>query len=85
MTLFRKREEIKETLREEYEADLELQLKRQASAHSMHLADELVAKEADITAHYTARINAEISALTEQYQNQIDRGNSLSFSLTIVS
>ena len=51
-----------------------LQLKRQAQAHSMHLADELVAKEADITAHYTARINAEITALTEQYQNQIDRG-----------
>ena len=36
-----RRNEIRSQLLEEHEADLELQLKRQAAAHSLHLSEEL--------------------------------------------
>ena len=38
---FSRRNEIRAQLLDEHEADLELQLKRQAAAHSLHLTEEL--------------------------------------------
>ena len=71
---FRKREEIKESLREEYELDLALQLKRQAQAHSLHLVDELESKETSLTAQFNERIENEINSLVNKYDAQIERG-----------
>ena len=39
--VFSRRNEIRSQLLDEHEADLELQLKRQAAAHSLHLSEEL--------------------------------------------
>ena len=61
-------------MREEYEMDLELQLKRQASAHSMHLADELTNKESQITQIFNQRIQDQIDTLTSQYTDQLAKG-----------
>ena len=74
INLPRKRDEINESLREEYELDLALQLKRQAAAHSMHLSDELSECETHLTREFNQRIERELNSLVDKYNTQIEKG-----------
>merc|ERR1719431_168295 len=67
-----KREEIRAHVQAQYEADLELQLKRQASAHSMHLHDELEQQQQKITEQFEAKIKNEIDDIVAQYKVQLE-------------
>ena len=62
-------------MREEYELDLALQLKRQAAAHAMHLSDELSERETKLTQEFNQRIEREINSLVDKYNAQIENGN----------
>jgi len=67
-----RRNEIRSQLLEEHEADLELQLKRQAAAHSLHLSEELALQENALREKYTTKIDEEVDSVIQKYKQQIE-------------
>jgi len=67
-----RRNEIRSQLLEEHEADLELQLKRQAAAHSLHLSEELALQENALREKYSTKIDQEVDSVIQKYKQQIE-------------
>jgi len=67
-----RRNEIRLQLLDEHEADLELQLKRQAAAHSLHLSEELALQENALREKYSIRIDEEVDSVIQKYKQQIE-------------
>jgi len=67
-----RRNEIRSQLLEEHESDLELQLKRQAAAHSLHLSEELALQENALREKYSTKIDQEVDSVIQKYKQQIE-------------
>jgi len=67
-----RRNEIRSQLLDEHEADLELQLKRQAAAHSLHLSEELALQENALREKYSTKIDEEVDSVIQKYKQQIE-------------
>ena len=81
MLIFSKKEEISLELRQEFEDDLKLQLKRQSAAHALHLAEELQVQSEIQSAAAQFKLDSEIKGLTDDYVSKINAG--ISFQLYI--
>ena len=72
----RKRAEIKEELRDEFEEDLKLQLKRQSAAHAAHLTEELAILRQAQEQKAQAELDSQITSLSTKYLDDISQGQS---------
>ena len=61
-------------MRNEFEEDLKLQLKRQSAAHAAHLTDELETQSAIQIAEAEEKLTTELNNLTSDYVEQINSG-----------